>query len=248
MVLPSGKLALMMSTNDGEHRHDLLLVEDDQKLAALIAEYLVQNRFNVEISSCGENAIDRIRNAPPSCVILDVVLPGADGFEVCRRVRPQYNGPILMLTARGDDVDEVLGLGVGADDYLAKPVAPRKLLARIHAHLRRCERLTTPCEDVIHVGDLSVCNSSRTATLAGQPIELSTAEFDLLLLLAAHAGQTLSRATLHHQLRGLKYDGLDRSIDITVTRLRKKLRDDATRPRYIKSVRGVGYMLAESKV
>ncbi len=221
----------------------VLLVEDDAPLASMVADFLSANNFEVTIEGRGDVAAERILRESPDAVVLDVNLPGQDGFTVCKTVRDQYHGAILMLTARGEEVDEVLGLEAGADDYLAKPVRPRALLARLRTHLRRI----TPSEEAsqpVVVGSLVVDPSRRSVEIEGQYIELTTAEFDLLKLLAENAGRTLSRNDIYQQIHGMKYDGLDRSIDLRISRLRKKLGDDPSRPQRIKSVRGVGYMLA----
>jgi two-component system OmpR family response regulator/two-component system response regulator RstA len=220
----------------------ILLVEDDARLASMVADFLSPHGFDVAIEGRGDAAIDRIVHDHPDAVLLDVNLPGLDGFSICKAVRTSYRGVIIMLTARGEEVDEVLGLQAGADDYLAKPVRPRALLARLQTHLRRA----TPAEGVgppIVVGALVIDAGRRSVTLDGQPVELTTAEFDLLYLLAQHAGQPLSRQDLYVQIHGMKYDGLDRSIDLRISRLRKKLGDDPTAPKRIKSVRGLGYLL-----
>ena len=221
----------------------VLLVEDDAPLASMVADFLSANNFEVTIEGRGYVAAERILRESTDAVVLDVNLPGQDGFTVCKTVRDQYHGAILMLTARGEEVDEVLGLEAGADDYLAKPVRPRALLARLRTHLRRI----TPSEEAsqpVVVGSLVVDPSRRSVEIEGQYIELTTAEFDLLKLLAENAGRTLSRNDIYQQIHGMKYDGLDRSIDLRISRLRKKLGDDPSRPQRIKSVRGVGYMLA----
>lgn len=221
----------------------VLLVEDDAPLASMVADFLSANDFAVTMEGRGDVAAERILRESPDAVVLDVNLPGQDGFTVCKTVRDQYHGAILMLTARGEEVDEVLGLEAGADDYLAKPVRPRALLARLRTHLRRI----TPSEEAsqpVVVGSLVVDPSRRSVEIEGQYIELTTAEFDLLKLLAENAGRTLSRNDIYQQIHGMKYDGLDRSIDLRISRLRKKLGDDPSRPQRIKSVRGVGYMLA----
>lgn len=225
--------------------HKLLLVEDDRELAAMVTEYLAPQGFAVSIEGRGDRAVERITNEKPDVVILDVNLPGLDGFSVCRAVRAEFTGPILILTARGEEVDEVVGLEVGADDYLAKPVRPRVLLARLRSHLRKTASADTDASPRrIDVGELVVDASRRAVELAGRPVELTTAEFDLLWLLAEHVGEVLSRNDIYQTLHGFKYDGLDRSIDLRVSRLRKKLDDDPNNPRRIKSVRGVGYILS----
>lgn len=230
----------------------ILLVEDDHKLSHLIRDFLqTTGEFAVDIEPRGDRAADRIVGERPDLVILDVMLPGLDGLQVCRQVRERYPGPILMLTALGDEVDEVVGLELGADDYVAKPASPRKLLARVRTLLRRSGGTGDggggpPARDErrVDLGDLVVDSRSRVATLAGEPLDLTTAEFDLLWLLARHAGETLDRERIYEELRGIEWDGLDRSIDLRVTRLRRKLGDDARNPRRIKSIRGVGYLLA----
>ena len=205
-------------------------------------EYLVEHGFECSIESRGDTAVSRIITEQPDCVVLDVMLPGMDGFDVCRAIRSAYRNPVLMMTARGDDVDEIVGLEIGADDYLSKPVQPRRLLTRIRALLRRSQWADTTKRD--QFGALEILRGKRTVLLSGVELDLTTAEYDLLSLLSKCPGEPLTRSELHVQLRGVPYDGLDRSIDITVNRLRKKLGDDARRPQFIKSVRGLGYMLA----
>ena len=221
----------------------ILLVEDDAPLASMVKDFLSQHEFDVSIEDNGTAAAARILQELPDAVILDINLPGMDGYGVCRAVRSKYSGAIVMLTARGDEIDEVVGLEVGADDYMSKPVRPRALLARLRAHLRR----STPAkqtDDPIRVGSLEVNPTSRSVYMNGIPAELTTAEFDLLYLLASHAGQTLSRSDIYQQIHEMPYDGVDRSIDLRISRLRKKLGDDPASPQRIKSVRGVGYMLS----
>ncbi len=228
----------------------ILLVEDDTRLAELTAEYLGKNDFSVSIEPRGDTAEARILEEQPDLVILDVMLPGKDGLEVCRAVRPAYRGVILMLTARDEDFDQILGLEMGADDYIAKPVQPRVLLARIKALLRRrpaADAASSPGgDDESQVfGQFRISQVTRNASLAGQTIDLTTAEFDLLWLLASHAGNVLSRDDLLQELRGIGFDGLDRSIDARISRLRKKLNDDPENPTRIKTVRGKGYLFSK---
>jgi DNA-binding response OmpR family regulator len=222
-----------------------LLVEDDAELASMVADYLGTQGFEVSVEGRGDAAVDRIAVDQPDVLILDVNLPGMDGFSLCRRVRPTFHGPIVILTARGEEVDEVVGLEVGADDYLSKPVRPRVLVARLRAHLRKA----TPAESgqepsLLTLGDLRIDASRRVVELRAQAVETTTAEFDVLWLLAQHAGKVLSRKELFESLHGFPYDGLDRSIDLRISRLRRKLGDDPERPQRIKSVRGVGYLLS----
>lgn len=225
----------------------ILLVEDDARLAELTAEYLSRNDFQVSIEPRGDTAEARILSEQPDLVILDVMLPGKDGFEVCRSVRPQFRGVILMLTARDEDFDQILGLEMGADDYIAKPVQPRVLLARIKALLRRLPASgeTAGEAEALVFGQFRISQATRTASLAGASIDLTTAEFDLLWLLANHAGNVLSRDDLLQELRGIGFDGLDRSIDARISRLRKKLNDDPENPTRIKTVRGKGYLFSK---
>ncbi len=223
----------------------ILIVEDDTSLAEMVADYLSQHGFQVLVESLGDQAPQRILCENPDAVLLDVNLPGLDGFAVCASVRPAYGGTIIMLTARGEEVDEVLGLEAGADDYLAKPVRPRAMLARLRTHLRRTNLPDTETiPPRIEVGALVIDAPRRSVEIGGRPIELTTAEFDLLQLLAAHAGSTLTRNDLYQHLHQMPYDGTDRSIDLRISRLRRKLGDDPSRPERIKSIRGVGYMLA----
>lgn len=221
----------------------LLLVEDDQKLAALVQEYLQKNGLQVDIESRGDRAAERILRERPDLVLLDIMLPGADGFSVCRTIRPDYDGPVVMLTARDEDLDELLGLELGADDYIAKPVQPRLLLARIHAVMRRYSGSSrTHPSTHITCGDFEIDNANREAKLNGVTLSLTTAEFDLLWLLASHAGEVLSRDDILRNVRGFGYDGTDRSIDLRISRLRRKLGDDSVDPKRIKTVRGAGYL------
>ncbi len=227
----------------------ILLVEDDERLAALTSEYLAKNGFTVAIEPRGDTARDRILRELPDLVVLDVMLPGIDGFEVCKAVRPVYTGVILMLTARDEDMDQILGLELGADDYLAKPVQPRVLLARIKALLRRvgpaAGEPAPQAADERAFGAFHISQATRSASLAGEAIDLTTAEFDLLWLLSCHAGSVLSRDELLQQLRGIGFDGLDRSIDARISRLRRKLGDDPENPERIKTVRGKGYLFSK---
>jgi two-component system OmpR family response regulator/two-component system response regulator RstA len=231
----------------------ILLVEDDERLAELTAEYLRKNDFEVTLEARGDTAEAQILKDDPDLVILDVMLPGKDGFEVCRSVRGRYKGVILMLTARDEDLDQILGLELGADDYLAKPVQPRLLLARIKALLRRAPGTAKAAEDSaeseesaqLSFGIFRISQATRSAQLGDETIDLTTAEFDLLWLLARHAGSILSRDDLLQQLRGIGFDGLDRSIDARISRLRRKLGDDPENPTRIKTVRGKGYLFSK---
>ncbi len=230
-----------MTRNSEAARRQILLVEDDLKLAALVKEYLEQQGFEVVVEGRGDHANAAILELKPDLVILDIMLPGMDGLTVCRNARPTFAGPILMLTARGDELDEVVGLEVGADDYIAKPVRPRVLLARIRNLLRRSTGPTPATQRRLELGPLVVDAGSRTVTLAGQAIDLTSAEFDLMWLLAQRAGEPVSRELIYRELRGIEHDGIDRSIDLRISRLRTKLGGDGVE--LIKSVRGIGYQL-----
>ena len=233
--------------NTNLNYHSLLLIEDDVRLSSLIGEYLQKHGFNVDFEYRGDNAIDRILNSLPDLVILDLMLPGLDGLEICRRVRSQYDGPILMLTAQDEDIDQIVGLEIGADDYVIKPVEPRVLLARIKTLLRRVsaqgKSSSSSSKQVqIEAQGFSINLSAREVLLHNEQIKLTTSEFDLLWYLASHRGIIISREDLYQNLSGIEYDGLDRSMDIRISKLRKLLNDDCDQPTLIKTVRGQGYL------
>lgn len=223
--------------------HKVLIVEDDLKLARLIGNFLEQHGFEVAEAHRGDGAAEVFARFMPHVTILDLMLPGKDGLQVCRDLRQITSAPILMLTAREDDIDQILGLESGADDYVTKPVEPRVLLARIRALLRRHALVTVPPERRVF-GELVIDHSARIASLGGQQADLSTSEFELLWLLADRAGQVLSRDEILNALRGIEFDGLDRSVDVCVSKLRKKLNDDPRQPRRIKTVWGKGYLFS----
>lgn len=224
-------------------RERILIVEDDQKLAALIGDFLESQGLAVDIEADGAAAAERILADQPSLVVLDLMLPGEDGLTVCRRVRAAgFNRPILILTARSDDQDHILGLELGADDYVNKPVRPQVLLARIRALLRRTGEDEQPTRKRLQFGPLVVDHARREAWLNGDLIDLTGAEFDLLWLLASNAGRILSREETFVALRGIEYDGQDRSIDVRISRIRPKIGDDPEMPRIIKTVRSKGYL------
>lgn len=230
---------------EAEPARKILLVEDDLKLAALVGEFLDKNGYEVIPEHLGDRALAAIERHEPDMVILDLMLPGKDGLSICREARPAYRGPILMLTARGEDLDEILGLEVGADDYLTKPVRPRVLLARIRSLFRRIDVDTQPqLPSRLAVGALRISTAARTVHLRDELIALTSAEFDLLWVLASSAGRPMSREELSQATRGISYDGVDRAIDLRIASLRAKLGDNQKPPTLIKSVRGVGYQLA----
>ncbi len=225
----------------------LFLVEDDLRLAQLTQEYLQIQGFTIQHEVRGDNAVERIINEQPDLVILDLMLPGLGGMKVCQKIRPQYRGPVLMLTAKDDDIDQILGLEVGADDYLVKPAQPRLLLARIHALLRRSIQSTKDSESltVLNFGQLVINQNKRTATISDQSIELTTNEFELLWFLASHAGKIMSREQIIKAVRGIEYNGLDRWVDLHISRLRGKMHDNPDHPQRIKTIWGKGYLFVK---
>ena len=236
-----------MHENDDVKKY-VLLVEDDTELAELVKEYLEQSEIHVEIEPHGLNAADRILNESPDLVILDLNLPGKDGISICREVRPFYQGSILMLTASNESVDQILGLEIGADDYVQKPVEPRILLARIRALMRRNETKVEPDtpkslkEEVINFGVVSINKSARVVQLNSADLNLSNPEYEMLVLLAENPGKVLSRDDIFQLLRGIEYDGQNRFIDITISQLRAKLGGDGNSDKHIKTVRNKGYL------
>lgn len=226
-------------------RH-VLLVEDDDALAGLLGDYLSRHGYALTRVADGLAAVVAIERIRPSLVLLDLMLPGIDGLEVCRRVRPGFPGPILMLTARVEDVDEIMGLDVGADDYIKKPVDPRVLLARLRAALRRGGVAQPESMPQRLAFDGLVVDAGRhEVTVDGNDTRLTTAEFDLVWLLASRAGEVLTRDELHQELRGVEFDGVDRSIDLRVSRVRRKLGPEGASR--IRSVRNAGYLWAAER-
>ncbi|MFM0081828.1 response regulator [Paraburkholderia sediminicola] len=226
----------------------ILLVEDDDRLSALVAGYLRKHEYEVETVLHGNDAVSAILKRRPDLVILDVNLPGKDGFQICREAREQFDGVIIMVTARDEQFDEVLGLEFGADDYVHKPVEPRVLLARIKAQLRRVSARTPEAgrPESYTFGKFEISRASRTVKLPdGSLPDLTSAEFDLLWALVSCAGEVVSRDELMRQLRGIEFDGLDRTIDGGISKLRRKLHDDAGTPQRIKTIRGKGYQFSK---
>ncbi len=224
----------------------VLLVEDDLKLAKIMRAFLQENDFRVEIEWHGDRAVDRILGIQPDAVVLDINLPGSNGFTICRQVRPYYQGAILILTARNEELDEVLGLEVGADDFLSKPVRPMALVTRLKLHLRRYVNNANAAHEVLEVGDLVIHLESRLLELHGKPIKLTNAEFDILVVLARNKNKLTSREELFNRVHTSEsYDFGDRSVDMHVLRLRRKIETDPKNPVRLKSVYGDGYMLSE---
>lgn len=228
-----------------EAKPRVLLVEDDDLQGEMLELYLRNHGMEIERLSRGDRAPARILETQPDAVILDTMLPGKDGFDICREVRGGYLGPILMLTARSENFDQILGLELGADNYLIKPVEPRLILAHLRASMRRPSSTTNNPEE-FRFGLFFISRASRRVQLANEEIHFSTAEFDLLWLLSEHAGLILSRDVIKRSLHGIDHDGLDRSIDMRISRLRRKLGDDAEYPRRIKTVRNQGYLFSRT--
>jgi DNA-binding response OmpR family regulator len=218
-------------------RARVLVIDDDRKLCGLLSEYLGSVGFEVLTAQNADVGLPLVRSERPDIVVLDVMLPGMDGFEVCRTIRRASAVPIVMLTARGEVTDRVVGLELGADDYIPKPFEPRELVARIQAILRRGKT----GEEVWSFGALRVDPQRRAAYLDDEPVHLTTAEFDLLELLIRSGGRVLTRSSILDGVKGESWDAFDRSIDVLVSRLRQKLDDDPKQPRYVRTVRGTGY-------
>ncbi len=234
----------------------LLMIEDDARLAAMVGEYLEQNGFTVSKAPDGLSGLARLNqsgdNPPPELVILDLMLPDIDGLEVCRRVRALPHAmaqiPILMLTAKGDPMDRIIGLEMGADDYLPKPFEPRELLARVRAILRRsAEAPTAASQNMLRFGSLSIDRDARTVTVANEACDLTSYQFDLLVALAERAGRVLTRDQIMEAVRGRELEAFDRSIDVHMGRIRAAIEADPKDPKRILTVRGVGYVFARQQ-
>jgi DNA-binding response OmpR family regulator len=223
----------------------ILLIEDDPRLAEMVAEYLGEAGYRVSVADTGEAGLARLAREPHDAIVLDLMLPDTDGLAVCRRVRAASDTPILMLTARGDPMDRVVGLEMGADDYLPKPFEPRELLARLRAILRRRQPGATPA--VLRFGRLEIDRDARAVRLDGAERPLTAHQFGLLVALAEHAGRVLSRDTLMDLVRGEALEAFDRSIDVHVSRIRVAIEDDPKRPRRLLTVRGAGYVFARQQ-
>ena len=221
-------------------KETILLVDDERNIVDLARLYLEQESFKVEAAYDGQTALDKIKALQPALVVLDLMLPVVDGWEVCRRVRSTSDAPIIMLTARDDDVDKIVGLELGADDYVTKPFNPRELVARIKAILRRSGHAPSGAKSIT-LGDLVVDPARRQVTVAGRPVDLRTKEFDLLLFLARHRGQALSRQVLLEQVWGWDYSGGTRTVDVHIHWLRERIEADPAQPTRIITVRGSGY-------
>lgn len=224
----------------------LLVVDDDDGLRSLLEQYLSSNGYTVSLAASGVEMDAVLAQAQPDLVILDLMMPGEDGLAIARRLRASTALPIIMLSARGEDIDRIVGLEVGADDYLAKPFNPRELLARIRAVLRRKQAPTAEvnANEVMHFADFELDISAQRLTKAGTEVNLTTAEFDILQLFTSHPNRVLSRDQLMDMLKGYNRDPFDRSIDVRVTRLRRKIEPNPTEPVYIRTIWGQGYLFS----
>jgi two-component system, OmpR family, phosphate regulon response regulator OmpR len=224
----------------------ILLVEDDPRLADMLFEYLGQAGFGVTVASRGAVALEKLGETAYDAVVLDLMLPDMDGLDVCRQLRARDDTPVLMLTARGDAVDRIVGLELGADDYLPKPFEPRELVARLRAIMRRRVRVTGG-EKALHFGRLELDGAARAVRLDGKPCDLTGYQFDLLVALAKNAGRVLSREVLMDLVKGEEFESFDRSIDVHISRIRALIEDDPKKPRRIITVRAAGYLFAKAQ-
>jgi DNA-binding response OmpR family regulator len=224
----------------------ILLIEDDARLAEMVKSYLGQAGFDVTVASTGQAGITLHGRQSFDALVLDLMLPDIDGLEVCRTIRAKARTPILMLTARGDAMDRVIGLEVGADDYLPKPFEPRELLARLKAVLRRSKGGADLAE-VMRFGRLEIDLGARQARLDGEPRALTSYQFELLLVLARHAGRVMTREAIMDEVKNERLEAFDRSIDVHVSRIRAAIEDDPKRPRRVITVRGAGYVFAKAQ-
>ena len=222
----------------------VLIVDDDTRLSAMVSDYLAENGFKASTAATATEGLAALKQRAPDAVILDIMLPDIDGFETCRRIRAVSDVPVLMLTAKGDEMDRIVGLEIGADDYLPKPFNPRELLARLKAILRRRGGGATSAERVLRFGRLEIEPSSRIARLDGNACTLTSYQFDLLVALAENAGRTLSREQLMDKVKGAELEAFDRSIDVHISRIRAAIEDDPKHPKRIVTVRGAGYVFA----
>jgi DNA-binding response OmpR family regulator len=223
----------------------ILLIEDDSRLAAMVSEYLGGAGYRVATAASGAAGLEQLGSVPYDALVLDLSLPDMDGLEVCRRLRARWDLPVLMLTARGDAMDRIVGLEIGADDYLPKPFEPRELLARLKAILRRgSTKAKTP---LLRFGRLEIDRDARAVRVAGAEKTVTSFQFELLVALAGNAGRVLSRDALMNLMKGEKLEPFDRSIDVHVSRIRAAIEDDPKKPRRIITVRGAGYVFAKQQ-
>jgi DNA-binding response OmpR family regulator len=222
----------------------ILVVDDEAKIVRLVSDYMEAAGFRVVTAQDGQTALAQFRHERPDLIVLDLNLPGMDGIDVARVVRQEGSTPIIMLTARVEETDRIVGLELGADDYVSKPFSPRELVARVRAVLRRVQP-GEPASAPIHTGELTIDADKRRAYLGGQPLDLTTTEFDLLLVLARSPGRVFSRMELLDRVQGMAFEGYERTIDVHIKNLRKKIEPHPRQPRYILTVYGAGYRFAE---
>lgn len=225
----------------------ILVVDDNPKIVEVLKAYLVSEGFDVVTAADGPAAVEVVSSRVPDLALLDVMLPGIDGIELTRRFQREHDLPVILVTARIDEVDRLIGLEVGADDYISKPFSPREVVARVKAVLRRVDRDRTggvgAAGEILRLGDLVIDPGGRDVTLDGERIDLTRTEFDILATLAAHPGRVYSRMQLMEAAQGDAFEGYDRTIDAHVKNLRRKLGDDPREPRYVRTVFGVGYKM-----
>jgi DNA-binding response OmpR family regulator len=223
----------------------ILVVEDEMKIAGLVRDYLRHAGFEVIVTSDGESALASARGSKPDLIVLDLGLPGRDGLDVTRELRRSSNVPIVMLTARGDEADRIVGLELGADDYVVKPFSPKELVARVRAVLRRTESAWVDGAEVIRVADVEIDRTRMRVSVGGHPVALTPTEFELLATLAREPGRVFTRAQLLDAVHGVAFESYERAIDAHVKNLRKKIEPVPGQPRYLRTVRGVGYRFAD---
>ena len=225
-------------------KRTILLVEDEESITTPLAEALEREGFVTEIARTAEAALELGRRVRPDLVLLDLMLPDGSGLDVCRELRAASPVPVIILSARGEEADRVVGLELGADDYVVKPFSAREVIARIRAVLRRTNAPAAPAAGPLEVGEVRLDGARRSVTLAGEPLELSRKEFDLLALLMREAGSVVGRERLIDEVWDVNWFGSTKTLDVHVSGLRKKLRDDPAEPRYLHTVRGVGFRFA----
>jgi two-component system alkaline phosphatase synthesis response regulator PhoP len=222
----------------------ILVVDDEARIVRLVRDYLERAGYGVLAARDGETALQLARQEQPDLIVLDLMLPGVDGLDVCRRLRQESGVPIIMLTARVEEADRVVGLELGADDYVTKPFSPRELVARVRATLRRTSGQVGPAT-VLRAGDVELDTAALAATVADQPVELTPTEFQLLAAMVQQPGRIFSREQLLQAIHGVAFDGYDRSVDSHIKNLRRKIEPDPRQPRYVQTVYGVGYRFAD---
>jgi DNA-binding response OmpR family regulator len=222
----------------------ILVVDDEKRIAHLVRDYLENAGFRAVVAYDGKTAMAQFRHEQPDLIVLDLNLPQMDGLDVARAVRKERNTPIIMLTARVEEMDRILGLELGADDYVSKPFSPRELVARVRAVLRRAGG-DEPASPLVRVGDLAIDTEKRLVTQHGEAVDLTTTEFNLLVVLARSPGRVFSRMELLDRVQGEAFEGYERTIDVHVKNLRKKIEPDARHPTYIQTVYGAGYRFVE---